>query len=409
MQFTYSDADKSLRMASKSALCLAIVGGAATTGARLQLAPTGCAAFVYSAAQPTGPVCNCVSGACTYDSTCSATLLGCGAEGMTHCRFCGFGRYASVQCAATSPPTSGAPTPPPATGWTADLSRWTDYFDVPAEQGLNQGHQFYNANPSETSFYDKAKGGLVLRAMRSTASAGFAYAAPWLQSKKNLTFGLGTLTVSATFPKGIGLWPAIWMLPQSEHEGALPCRYLDSQGHCSWPTMGEMDIFETVNDAETGSYIWQTLHMGNVGSGPNTAISQLPQSPANRWPQAKSGSNGGLPAAWWATPHTLQYTRHDGFLQWSIDGEITQTVTQDQVLTFLNNAHNRPSSYGSAAIAPFDDSNPFNLIFNVAVGGLWPCETVNCGTDRSAAIPNCPVNNAPMDMIIHALSFQPYS
>jgi hypothetical protein len=32
-----------------------------------------------------------------------------------------------------------------------------------------------------------------------------------------------------------------------------------------------------------------------------------------------------------------------------------------------------------------------------------------CDADRSAAIPNCPVNNAPMDMIIHALSFQPYS
>ena len=34
--------------------------------------------------------------------------------------------------------------------------------------------QFYNAKPSLTSFYDAGKGGLVLRAMRSTATAGFA-------------------------------------------------------------------------------------------------------------------------------------------------------------------------------------------------------------------------------------------
>jgi hypothetical protein len=164
--------------------------------------------------------------------------------------FCGFGRYASVPCAATSPPATPTPTPPPASGWTADLSKWADYFDAPAEQGLNLGHQvdppfqgcpqtthlscstrahcrwsdrarlvgeqpkpdwavahtvvltsnplsarslttnltgaqsacsigcaalqFYNAKPSLTSFYDAGKGGLVLRAMRSTATAGFA-------------------------------------------------------------------------------------------------------------------------------------------------------------------------------------------------------------------------------------------
>jgi len=301
------------------------------------------------------------------------------------------------------------PTPPPASGWTADLSKWADYFDTPPEQGLNLGHQFYNAKPSLTSFYDAGKGGLVLRAMRSTATAGFAYAAPWLQSKKTLTFGSGTLTIQATLPKGLALWPAIWMVPQSEHDGATACRYLDSAGHCSWPTIGEMDIFETINDAEADPYIWQTLHMGKIGTGANTAISQLPQSPSNRWPQASAGSNGGLPAAWWNTRHTLEFTRHEGFLQWSVDGQITQTITQDQVLTFLNNGKNRPSSYGSSAIAPFDGSNQFNLIFNIAVGGTWPCANVNCGTsDRSQPITKCPVNDAPMDMIIHSLSFQPY-
>ena len=55
--------------------------------------------------------------------------------------FCGFGRYASVPCAATSPPATPTPTPPPASGWTADLSKWADYFDAPIQQGLNLGHQ----------------------------------------------------------------------------------------------------------------------------------------------------------------------------------------------------------------------------------------------------------------------------
>ena len=89
---------------------------------------------------------------------------------------------------------------------------------------------------------------------------GFAYAAPWLQSKgpttkvflkastkasrrtcqtpnipfvdgqhvptakstlrrinppsPQKTFGLGTLTIVATVPKAVGIWPAIWMVPQ---------------------------------------------------------------------------------------------------------------------------------------------------------------------------------------------------
>jgi hypothetical protein len=45
---------------------------------------------------------------------------------------------------------------------------------------------------------------------------------------------IGTLTIQATLPKGLALWPAIWMVPQSEHDGAIACRYLDSAGHCSW-------------------------------------------------------------------------------------------------------------------------------------------------------------------------------
>lgn len=62
---------------------------------------------------------------------------------------------------------------------------------------------------------------------------------------------------------------------------------------------------------ESDPFIWQTLHMGKLGTGGNTAISQLPQSPSNRWPQASAGSNGGLPAAWWNTRHTLEFTRSD--------------------------------------------------------------------------------------------------
>jgi len=290
---------------------------------------------------------------------------------------------------------------------TADLSQWEHVFDAPTEAGENDGHQYYNAHVADTSFYSVEQGGLVLRAMRSSATSGFAYAAPWLQGKR--TFGIGTYTIVATIPKGIGLWPAMWMVPQSQHDGVIPCRYSDSRGHCSWPTIGEIDIFETVNGVDSkNAYVWQTLHMGKLGSGTDESISQLPKPGSNQWPVA-TAMGGGLDNAWWSKPHTFSFVRHNGYLQWSIDGQITQTITQSQVQGFLDSVHNRPSSYGSISMAPFDDSNAFNIILNIAVGGMWPCSKVSCGSGgRSDPIPDCPVNDAPADMIIHSLTFQPH-
>ena len=100
-------------------------------------------------------------------------------------------------------------------------------------------------SPHDT-LYAFDKGDLVLRGMVNdflpNDNAAFLTGGVW--SKYRKTFGFGRVEVRAKFDVAQGFWPAIWMLPQVNHD-------------LSWPHGGEIDIMEHFRDNPT---VNQTVH-----------------------------------------------------------------------------------------------------------------------------------------------------
>ena len=85
----------------------------------------------------------------------------------------------------------------------------------------------------DESLYALEKGDLVLRGMvnndNKKDTATFLTGGVWSKEKKH--FGLGRIEVRAKFDVAQGYWPAIWMLPWTNHT-------------LNWPYGGEIDIME---------------------------------------------------------------------------------------------------------------------------------------------------------------------
>lgn len=99
---------------------------------------------------------------------------------------------------------------------------------------------------SADTLYAFDNGDLVLRGMVNdflpTDKAPFLTGGVWTKDRK--TFGFGRLVVRAKFDVAQGFWPAIWMLPGTNHI-------------LNWPYGGEIDIMEHFRDNPT---VNQTVH-----------------------------------------------------------------------------------------------------------------------------------------------------
>ncbi len=81
------------------------------------------------------------------------------------------------------------------------------------------------------------------------------YTSARLNSKFAFTYG--KVEVRAKLPKGVGTWPAIWMLNKNiDEDGA----YWDNKGHgkVKWPMCGEIDILE--HWGKNQDYVSSALH-----------------------------------------------------------------------------------------------------------------------------------------------------
>lgn len=184
-------------------------------------------------------------------------------------------------------------------------------------------------------------GELVITARKEnyTGQAGSATATfPWtsarIRTAGKFSRAYGKFEIRAKFPKGKGLWPAIWMLPE------------EPSPYGTWAASGEIDIAEGWGSKP--GQVAQTLHYGGV------------------WPSnVYSGStvdypNGGTMDQW----HVYSVEWTPGKIQWFIDGQLTSTKTawwsaKGQPPTGDDDLYPWP--------APFD--RPFHLLLNLAVGG----------------------------------------
>lgn len=83
------------------------------------------------------------------------------------------------------------------------------------------------------------------------------YTSARLNSKFAFTYG--KVEVRAKMPKGIGTWPAIWMLSKKiDEDGAY---WDDEHGIVKWPNCGEIDILE--HWGKNQDYVSSALHNGS--------------------------------------------------------------------------------------------------------------------------------------------------
>jgi beta-glucanase (GH16 family) len=130
-----------------------------------------------------------------------------------------------------------------------DLSLWN--IEVGKKWANNELQHYVDSD--ENLYFDN---GLVINA---TLKNGI-YESTRINTKNKFFFKYGRIDVVAKVPKGIGTWPAIWMLSKNINEDGA---YWDNQGFgtVNWPTCGEIDILE--HWGKNKNYVSSAVHNGS--------------------------------------------------------------------------------------------------------------------------------------------------
>ena len=155
--------------------------------------------------------------------------------------FCAQKEAPSTTPVTPTPTTPTAPTTPVVTDTTKKLV-WSDEFNSGTRPdttkwayniGTGQGGWGNNESEYYTSDSTNARienGSLVIEARKENKGGKFYTSARMLTQGKS-TWTYGRFEIRAKLPKGLGTWPAIWMLG-------------DNINTVGWPTCGEIDIME---------------------------------------------------------------------------------------------------------------------------------------------------------------------
>lgn len=157
----------------------------------------------------------------------------------------------------------------------------------------NNESQNYTADAANCFF--TLEGKLVLRGIVKTSAPEDKYTSARLVSHQKLDRQRGCLTAVLSPPCAGGIWPAFWLLPSAPF---------------TWPTDGEVDIFESWN----GDHINHScLHWGHFNGEDwnkhrvvDTPIPSMPSKPlamAFAWDQPENGQGGR--AVWYIDGHPV--------------------------------------------------------------------------------------------------------
>ena len=183
----------------------------------------------------------------------------------------------------------------------------------------NNELEYYTDRPENIFFQD---GKLVIEARKENFS-GKAYTSSKILTSGKKSFMFGRIDIRAILPRGKGIWPAFWLLPQNNVFGG-------------WPRSGEIDLMELIG--HEANRVYGTLHFG-PGPG-STQISR-------NYTLASNTFNDEF--------HVFSIEWKQDQIKWFVDGNLYSTV---------NKADFGATNY------PFNEA--FYLIFNLAVGGNWP-------------------------------------
>jgi len=207
-----------------------------------------------------------------------------------------------------------------------DPEAW--YFE--SGDGSQYGIPGWGNNELQWYLPDSAelRNGTLAITARKESQNGKSYTSARINTRDRFAFRHGRIEARIRMPKGQGLWPAFWLLPQDNAYG-------------TWAASGEIDIVEATNPGATGgNTIYGTLHYG--GQFPNNVL---------------SGEQYGV-----ATDVTADF--HTYVLEWD-QAEIRWYV--DSILFAVRNTW-----FTTAAPFPAPFDQRFYILLNLAVGGNFP-------------------------------------
>ncbi len=178
----------------------------------------------------------------------------------------------------------------------------------------NHEKEYYQSNNATV-----AGGNLIITAKKETAGANY-YTSSRMKTQGKKQFTYGKIEARMKIPVGQGFWPAFWMLGSDINT-------------VNWPACGETDIMEHIN---ADSIIYGTIHWDNNGHVQD------------------GGNTNSTPSGY----HVYGVQWDANSIQWYIDSvvyhrsDITVNSTEEFHL-------------------------PFFILFNLAVGGDWPGQTVD--------------------------------
>jgi beta-glucanase (GH16 family) len=223
-------------------------------------------------------------------------------------------------------------------GTTLDTSKWST-----KEPWNTVGTGFVNdsdallVSPPPAAHLAVSNDTVTLKARRTTAAtnAGKAMQTTMLTSRdKYTTFTHGVVEARIKIPAGNGLWPQLWM--QGNSAGG------------TWPSNGEVDIFEFVNNATSRGHLFGSVHWG-----------------ADRSLHRQATKMAAAPYVGDGQFHTFTLHRTTSFLRFYVDGvQVFQMVPGEAVQN-----HSTIPASGIEKETLFD--KPHHLRIGLEVGGSW--------------------------------------
>jgi beta-glucanase (GH16 family) len=197
-----------------------------------------------------------------------------------------------------------------------DSSKWN--YDTGGHGFGNNELQYYTANKKANARVKK--GNLIIEA-RKEKFENNNYTSARLITKGKGDWKYGKIEVRAKLPKGLGTWPAIWMLAST-----TPLK---------WPDDGEIDIMEHVgyNQGVVHGSVHTKKYNHVIGTQRTDTV----------------------------IVNDCSEAFHVYALEWTAES-IKVSVDSNTFFTFTN----EHSGYDAW---PFDQ--PFHLLLNIAVGGNW--------------------------------------
>jgi len=140
---------------------------------------------------------------------------------------------------------------------TIDTRNWN--FEIGNGTGGwgNNELEYYTKRPENVCIKDSV---LVITALKENYN-GFGYTSARLQTRNKAFWKYGRIEMRAKLPKGRGIWPAFWLMPQYQ-----------TYGTNYWPDNGEIDIMEYVG--YNPNVVYGTVHT-NKNNGSNGVSSSI--------------------------------------------------------------------------------------------------------------------------------------